>query len=98
MQWETGCGHGGIGEHRLRHRHSRFGTDRARLDHADRCHHHRGHQRLAGVLVVRQVDLLAKAGPWGLTGGEVVVHGQQTFSEALPTARRGSLHLLSTPS
>lgn len=97
MQWEAGRSHGGIREHRFCHSHSRVGGDRAWLDHADRGHHHRRHHRLAGVLVVGQIDSLAKARPQGLTGGEVVVHGQQTLSQALPAARRGSPHLVSTP-
>lgn len=36
------------------------------------------------------IDPLAEAGPRGLAGGEVVVHGQQALPEALPAAGRGS--------
>ena len=90
MQQEAGRGHGGVREHGLCHGHLGVGADGARLDHADRCHHGRGHQGLAGVLVVGKVDPLAKAGARGLAGGEVVVRGQQALPKALPAAGRGS--------
>lgn len=88
VQREAGCGHRGVGEHRLRHGHGGAGTDGAGRDRADRRHHHRGHGRPAGVLVVRQVHPLAEAGPRRLAGSEVVVHGQQALSQALPAAER----------
>lgn len=96
VQGEVGCCHRGIGEHRLSHSYGWIGVDRAWLDHTDRCHHHGGCQQQAGVLVVRQVNSLAKAGSWGLTGGEVVVHSQQALSKALPPAKKGPPHLVST--
>lgn len=89
VQWEGGCGHRGVGEHGLGHRHSRIGANRTGLDHTDRWNHHRGLEQLAGILVVGQVNPLPEAGPWRLTSGEMVVHGKQALSKALPPAKQG---------
>ena len=96
MQREAGRGHGGERQHRLCHGGCRAGAGRAWLEHADRRHLLRGRGALSGVLIVRQVDPLAQAGPRGLACGEVVVCGQQALTEALPAAGEGSPRRLST--
>lgn len=98
MKWEAGCSDRGIWKHRLSHSYGGVGTDGAWLDHTDRCHHHGGCWQMVGVLVLREVNSFAKAGPWSLTGGEVVVHGQQALSKALPPAKKEPPHLVGTVS
>lgn len=83
---EAGRGHGGERQQGLRCTGSGAGAGGAWLEHADgrRLLGRRG--ALSGVLIVRQVDPLAEAGPRGLAGGEVAVRGQQALAEALPAA------------
>lgn len=86
VQREAGRGHGGERQQGLRRGGGWAGAGGAGLEHADGRRLLRGRGALSGVLIVRQVDPLAEAGPRGLAGGEVAVRGQQALAEALPAA------------